>query len=247
MLKKIKNYYRYSKLHFYILRLKNPAYLKFLKKEFNFYQTFLIKNKLIFDLGANHGDKSHIFLKFTDKIILYEPEEDLFERLKFRFRKNNKVVLNNLLISDLVGDVVFYSVVDNEAYSSIINNYKDNFDHLKKSLITKKIKKSSTLNFEINKHGIPYYIKIDCEGAENLILKNLKYNIEVLSFEANLPIFLDQTIEIINYLKNNFNRCYNIRKEGEFNFLFKNHLNSEEIVEYLTYLKQPVEIFSFKQ
>ena len=247
MLKKIKNYYRYSKLHFYILRLKNPAYLKHLKKEFNFYQTFLIKNKLIFDLGANCGDKSHIFLKFTDKIILYEPEEDLFETLKFRFRKNNKVVLNNLLISDLVGDVVFYSVADHEAYSSIINNYKDNFDHLKKSLITKKIKKSSTLNFEINKHGIPYYIKIDCEGAENLILKNLKYNIEVLSFEANLPLFLDQTIQIINYLKNNFNRCYNIRKEGEFNFLFKNHLNPEEIVEHLTYLKQPIEIFSFKQ
>ena len=247
MLNKIKNYFRYSKLHFYILRLKNLAYLKYLKKEFDFYQTFLIKNKLIFDLGANLGDKSHVFLKFTDKIILYEPEEDLFERLKFRFRKNNKVVLNNLLISDLVGDVVFNSVVENEAYSSIVNNYKDNFDHLKKSLVIKKIKKSSTLNFEINKHGIPYYIKIDCEGAENLILKNLKYNIEVLSFEANLPLFLKQTTEIIDYLKNNFNRCYNIRKEGEFNFLFKNHLNSKEIVENLTYLKQPVEIFSFKK
>lgn len=247
MLKKIKNYFRYSKLHFYILRLKNPAYLKYFKKEFDFYQTFLIKNKLIFDLGANLGDKSHVFLKFTDKIILYEPEEDYFERLKFRFRKNNKVVLNNLLISDSVGDVVFNSVVENEAYSSIVNNYKDNFDHLKKSLVIKKIKKSSTLNFEINKHGIPYYIKIDCEGAENLILKNLKYNIEVLSFEANLPLFLNQTTEIIDYLKNNFNRCYNIRKEGEFNFLFKNHLNSEEIIKNLTYLKQPVEIFSFKK
>tara|TARA_B100000029_G_scaffold21830_1_gene22014 strand:- start:772 stop:1515 length:744 start_codon:yes stop_codon:yes gene_type:complete len=247
MLKKIKNYFRYSKLHFYILRFKNPSYLIFLQKEFDFYQTFLTRNKLIFDLGANLGDKSHILLKFTDKIILYEPEEDLFERLKFRFRKNNKVVLNNLLISDFVGDVVFNSVVGNEAYSSILDNYIENFTHLKKSLVIKKIKKSSTLNFEINKYGIPYYIKIDCEGAENLILKNLKYDIEVISFEANLPIFLNQTIEIINYLKNNFNRCFNIRKEGEFNFLFKSHLNSEEIIENLTYLKQPVEIFSFKK
>lgn len=247
MLKKIKNYYRYSKLHFYILRFKNPAYLKYLKNEFHFYQTFLLKNKLIFDLGANLGDKSYVFLKFTDKIILYEPEDDLFKRLKFRFRKNNKVILNNLLIADLVGDVVFNSVVGNEAYSSIVDNYKENFNHLKESAVVKKIKKSSTLNFEINKYGIPHYIKIDCEGAENLILKNLKYDIKVISFEANLPLFLDQTIEIINYLKNNFNRCFNIRKEGEFNFLFKNHLNSEEILENLTYLKQPVEIFSFKK
>ena len=124
MLKKLKNYYRYSKLHFYILRFKNPAYLKYLKNEFNFYRTFLLKNKLIFDLGVNLGDKSHVFLKFTDKIILYEPEEDLYERLKFRFRKNNKVFLNNLLISDLVGDVVFNSVAGNEAYSSVAENYK---------------------------------------------------------------------------------------------------------------------------
>ena len=186
-------------------------------------------------------------LKFTDKVILYEPEEDLFERLKFRFRKNNTVILNNLLISDLVGDVVFNSVVGDEAYSSILNNYKDNFDHLKKKIVIKKLKKSSTLNFEINKYGIPYYIKIDCEGAENLILKNLKYNIEVISFEANLPIFFNQTTEIINYLKSNFNRCYNIRKEGEHNFLFENHLNSEEILENLRHLKVPVEIFSFKK
>lgn len=247
MFKKIKNYFRYSKLHFYILRLKNPDYLKFLKKEFDFYQSFLIKNNLIFDIGANLGDKSHIFLKFTDKIILYEPEEDLFERLKFRFRKNNKVILNNLLISDLIGDVVFNSVVGDEAYSSIINNYKDNFDHLKNKTVIKKLKKSSTLNFEINKYGIPYYVKIDCEGAENLIIKNLKYNIDVLSFEANLPLFFNQTTEIINYLKSKFNRYYNIRKEGEHNFLFKNHLNSEEILENLRSLKVPVEIFSFKK
>jgi FkbM family methyltransferase len=221
MLKKIKNYYRYSNLHFYILRFLNPTYLNYLKNEFAFYKTFLLQNKLIFDLGANIGDKTLIFLKFTDKIICYEPEDDLFERLKFRFRKNNKVVLNNLLITDQIGDAVLNSVVGNESYSSILENYKENFDNLKGSFVVKKIKKSSTLNFEINKYGIPYYIKIDCEGAENLILKNLKYDIEIISFEANLPYFLEQTKEIINYLKNNFNSYFNIRKEEEFNFLFK--------------------------
>ena len=247
MLKKLKNYYRYSNLHFYILRFKNPTYLKYLKNELDFYKTFLLKNKLIFDLGANIGDKSHIFLKFTDKIIIYEPEDDIFEKLKFRFRKNNQVILNNLLITDQVGDVVFNSIVGNEAYSSIVENYKENFNHLKGSLVVKKIKKSSTLNFEINKYGVPYYIKIDCEGAENLILKNLKYGIELISFEANLPYFLEQTKQIINYLISNYNYSFNIRKEGEFNFLFKKNLNSEEILENLTSLKQPIEIFSFKK
>ena len=76
MLKIIKNYYRYSKLHFYVLKFKNPSYLRFLQNEFDFYQTFLNRNRLIFDLGANLGVKSHVFLKFT--IIYYMNLKKIF-------------------------------------------------------------------------------------------------------------------------------------------------------------------------
>ena len=69
MLKKIKNYLRYSKLHYFILRFKNPEYIKFTLKEIEFHKNFLDQDKLIFDLGANIGDKSHVFSFFTKKLF----------------------------------------------------------------------------------------------------------------------------------------------------------------------------------
>ena len=88
MLDSLKNYLRYTKLHFFILRFTNPNYVNWIDKEINFHKKFLKKdNKLIFDLGANMGDKTHIFSFFSKNIILYEPEEKLIEKLKFRFKK----------------------------------------------------------------------------------------------------------------------------------------------------------------
>ena len=98
MLKKIKDYLRYSKFHYFILRFKNPKYIKFIKDEIKFHENFLVPDKIIFDLGANMGDKSHIFSFFTKKIILYEPEENLVDQLKLRFRKQNSIIINKILI-----------------------------------------------------------------------------------------------------------------------------------------------------
>ena len=59
--KKIKNLFRYSKFHFFILKYKNPSYIDWIHKEIEFHKKFLIRDNLIFDLGANLGDKAHIF------------------------------------------------------------------------------------------------------------------------------------------------------------------------------------------
>ena len=70
---------KYTLLHFIILSLKNFFYIK---KEIVFHKNFLNKNNLIFDLGANVGDKSYVFSLFAKKIIAYEPEERLLMNLK---------------------------------------------------------------------------------------------------------------------------------------------------------------------
>ena len=65
----------------------------------------------------------------------------------------------------------------------------DIFDHLNKNNIITKIIKPTTLKFEILRYGIPKYIKIDCEGAESLILENFSFKVPIISFELNLPSF----------------------------------------------------------
>ena len=94
MLNKIKDYLRYTRLHYLILKFKNPSYISWIKKEVQFHKKILNKGDLIFDLGANIGEKSNIFSYFTKNIILYEPEEVLYNKLKLRFRGNKNILIN---------------------------------------------------------------------------------------------------------------------------------------------------------
>ena len=191
------------------------------------------------------GEKSNVFSYFTKRIILYEPEEVLCNKLKLIFRGNDNIIINNLIVSDKAQETFFYSIPGNEAYSSIIENYKKDFIHLNKSKVIKKKKMSTTLNIEIKKFGLPSYIKIDCEGSEKLILKDLNYKIKTISFEANLPNFLNETLDIIDIFKTKFNSSFNLRRNNEFNLHYYSNIDSLKLKKFLMTEKDTFEIFMF--
>ena len=123
MIKKLKERFSYSDIHYFILRLTNPNYIKFLNKEYLFHKKFLNSEKLIFDLGANRGDKTHIFLKFSKKVVAYEPEKKMNQILHNRFRNSN-LVIKKKLVSNNLRKIKFFVVKNNEAYSTIKKKFK---------------------------------------------------------------------------------------------------------------------------
>ena len=127
----------------------------------------------------------------------------------------------------------------------LIKKALTNLKKLKKNSISILVKKSSTLNEEIEKLGIPTYIKIDCEGAEEKILKNLKYRIKTISFELNLPTFFTEGCKIINYFYKNFNSKFNIRIHNNFYFEFKKNVNHLKCLNFLKNKNLTVEVFIF--
>lgn len=232
---------KYTLFHFIILSIKNFFYIK---KEIAFHKNFLNKNNLIFDLGANVGDKSYVFSLFAKKIIAYEPEERLVNYLKRRFLKNKKIKIVPKVLSANRKKVKFYSFINSEAYSTIEKKSLDYFLNRKvKTNIVKKNIKSTTLNYEIIKFGTPDYVKIDCEGAEKLILKNLKFKIPIISFELNLPDFYDDGVKIISNLKKKFNSRFNIRLNDSFRF--KNNIEHKKCLKFISKSKQSIEVFAF--
>jgi len=244
MIQKIKNYLRYSFLHYLFLNFKNPKYISWLKKEYLFHKKFLNEARIIFDLGANLGDKTHTFLKFSKKVICYEPENKMFNILNHRF-KTKRVVINKKIISNKEGNLKFFIPRGNEAYSTINEMSLKQFKHISKNKILSKIKKSTTLNKEIIKYGVPDYIKIDCEGAEQVILENLKFKVKIISFELNLPYFYNDGKKILNYFSNRFNSKFNIRIHNNFNFKYRTNVNKNKCLDFLKQKKITVEIFIF--
>ena len=113
-----------------------------------------------------------------------------------------------------------------------------------KKKITKIKKTSTTLNKEIKKYGKPDYIKIDCEGAEYLILENLKYKIKLISIEANLPHFFEETSKIILLMEKKFKSKFNIRVHEKYQFVFNKNISSKRCINFIK-KKKVVEIFIF--
>ena len=120
MINYLKKTLRYTFFHYLFLQIYNPNYVKFLHNEKKFHKKFIGYNDLVFDIGANRGDKTHIFKKFSKRVIAYEPEIKMFKILKNRFKNTNVLVTNNL-ISDKIGFVNFLTIKNHEAYSSIID------------------------------------------------------------------------------------------------------------------------------
>ncbi|HUR67199.1 MAG TPA: FkbM family methyltransferase, partial [Chitinophagaceae bacterium] len=73
------------------------------KKAVAFYSSFLdinSSNKLIFDIGANKGNKVNAFLKMGYKVIAVEPEKKALSTLRWRFGRNKSVTILDNGVSD---------------------------------------------------------------------------------------------------------------------------------------------------
>lgn len=132
------------------------------------------KDPIIFDVGANIGDYTGIFLdKFNKnenfKIHLFEPQKYCFEQLKNRFIDNNKI----FGLSNENNDAIIYSNQSGSGFGSL---YKRNlnFYELKMNNQEKVNLKTAQQYIESNKIKKINLLKIDIEGHELKALTGFK-------------------------------------------------------------------------
>lgn len=226
--KKISYSYLYQQVRF-------PRQLEEKKKEFKFYHNLLgNKNRLIFDIGANSGEKAAVFKKLAKNVVCFEPYPYSVRTLKSRFIWSNVKIIP-IAISDKVSWSQMYVVKGFETLNSI--NSKQLKEVIKPVANGRDISTISvpteTLDMAIKKFGTPDYIKIDVEGNEKEVIAGLSIPIRFLSFENCTPNFLEEGFASIEHLENisKGNALFNIYNNGKFIFhefsasdLIKNHL-----------------------
>ena len=159
-----------------------------------------MKQKIIYDLGANNGDNIPYYLKKCNRVVAVEANPSLCKEIKIRFRKEilkKRLFVENFVLTDDNNqkEATFYLSKTQTVLSQLPK--PDNLDEYSALLLP-----ATTIIKLIKKHGAPYYIKIDLEHYDNVILKDLfKNNIrsKYISAEFHNKEIFSTLVDFGNY------------------------------------------------
>jgi FkbM family methyltransferase len=166
--------------------------------------------RVIFDIGANHGAKTEIFLALGARVIAVEPDElnqrvlaEKFHRLRVRRRP---VTIVGKAVSSETATLTMWIDTPGSAKNTLSHKWVDTlredrtrFGHQLQFAERKQVQ-SVTLEELIAAHGEPFYVKIDVEGYEPTVLRGLRRPVPYVSFEVNLPEFRPEGLECVTIL-----------------------------------------------
>ncbi len=225
--------------------------VEFYRKTLKGFQT----GDVIFDVGANQGQKTYIFLRLGAKVVAAEPDERSQSILKqnflrYRFIKKPVVIVGKAL-GDQNGAATMWVDEPGSAQNTLnpkwVETLRTNSSRFGKSLEFGEKRKVETITLDelIRDHGQPFYVKIDVEEYEPAVLRGLRTPVPYVSFEVNLPEFRPEALECIELLED-------LAAQGDFNYApdcqrglaFERWLPKEEFVDVLNDCREPcIEVF----
>ena len=150
-----------------------------------FFGQFVRPGDLVFDIGANDGRYTGIFLELGATVVAVEPNPLLARILRQRFR----VEVEELAVGAEHGLAELH-LAEVDILSTLSTEWMDiaRREQLSNEWSGETITVSvSTLDALIACHGVPSYVKIDVEGYEPQVLRGLSQAIATVSFEVQGP------------------------------------------------------------
>jgi FkbM family methyltransferase len=212
------------------------------RKVVAFYDSFLESKKLskqqkiAFDIGANKGNKTKALLKMGFKVVAVDPEPSCISTLKYRYGNNPHVTIVEKGLSNETGTATLFITSPRSGLNTMSTKRTDELKQTSQEQTVRFVQKHeidvSTLDILIDTYGCPYFIKIDVEGFEHKVLQGLTKKPSFISFEANLPEFIEESvicIEQIKRLSNNVTFNHSTHEKLELN----NWMSADQTIDFL--------------
>jgi len=200
-----------------------------------FYSQFISPGDLVFDVGANVGNITSVFLKLGARVVSVDPRPSCVRKLKSRFGRNSQVTVVAEGVSDRAGKLDFHVCEKRSGISTFSDRWtKGRFSNQEWG---KKISVNvTTLDLLIKKYRAPRFCKIDVEGFELKVLKGLKEKIRFISFEFDRAEFEDAR-NCVNQLSSSFNVRFNYSLFNRFELESGDWLSADDVMAQLTRIK----------
>jgi len=202
------------------------------KRLVNFYEPFVKKGSLCFDIGAHLGNRTNAWQALGAKVVAVEPQPQCMRYLQQKFGKDPNITLLQKAIGATAGKTQFYiseltptistmAAEDWREKMAANTSFKVSWDETIEVAVL-------TLDQLIEQYGMPDFCKIDVEDFEVEVLKGLSSPLLSLSLEYYTPT-LFRVFECINLLDALGNYEYNWSFGESQVFNSEQWLSSEEM------------------
>lgn len=171
-------------------------------RRLEFYRQFVEPDSIVYDIGANVGNRTKIFARLASKVVAFEPQIPCYRILRRAARSDPSVVIENLALGAEPGEAEI-SVSNASTLSSMSPEFIEavqgsgRFDAYR--WVRKQEVRVETLDAMIARHGCPSFIKTDVEGFEHQVLAGLHTPVTALSIEF-VPEIIANTHACIDHL-----------------------------------------------
>lgn len=168
------------------LRKKDKYFLNQNQNMFRFYSSLVSPRELVFDIGANYGNRTKVLAEIGARVIAFEPQPVCAEYLKSYFYFEKNVQIEPVALGGECSNAIM-KISSNSVLSTLSADYID------RSVKSGRFAKDAwhgeenvqvhTLDYYIQQYGCPKFAKIDVEGFEFEVLKGLSVAIPLISLE----------------------------------------------------------------
>lgn len=130
---------------------------------------------LIFDVGMHRGEDTRLYLAKGFDVVAVEAMPELARQAEQELRPfidAGQLTIENVAIAEARGPISFYANADS-AWGTIHSRWADRNERLGSPSTHQLTVEAVRFDDLIARHGVPYYLKIDIEGADLLCLEAL--------------------------------------------------------------------------
>ncbi len=177
------------------------------------YARFLKAGDLCFDIGANIGRKSEVFLELGARVIAVEPQPENAQEFWARLGGHPRLELVRKGVGEQPGTATLHI---NPRFGGAVSSMRPDWTVGGDRTVEVEL---TTLDQLIDRFGMPAFCKIDVEGYEMETLRGLTRAIPAISIEYNASA-VERTLECVNYLSRFGSARVNFTPFDESRFLF---------------------------
>lgn len=170
---------------------------------YRFYAQFVGRGDLVFDVGANVGNRTKAFLKLGCKVVAFEPQASCADTLRALYGRNSSFTLVDEALGSKPGRSVM-KIGSESALSTLSDQWVEHVSvagRFKAHVWTQtQDVVVTTLDQAVSHHGMPRFIKIDVEGFELEVLGGLSIPAPYVSIEFSAES-LPSTLKCLDRLE----------------------------------------------